>query len=152
MCFLSFVGFSKLVGLKRSHQQMWSQMGVSKNSDYPQKWMVKIMENPIKMGWFGGGKPFKGWFPSHPRYEGIFCGTSGGATVATALEVTDRPGEGKDSRCFFGGWLGDTIRMVYMCKWYIYILNYIDIIYMHMDTYAYDIFFKGVCTHWYWGS
>jgi len=31
--------------------------------------------------------------PIAPRYEGIFCGTSGGATVATALEVTF--GEGK---------------------------------------------------------
>ena len=28
-------------------------MGVSENSGTP-KWMVKIMENPIKMGWFGG--------------------------------------------------------------------------------------------------
>ena len=28
-------------------------MGGSKNSDTP-KWMVKIMKNPIKMGWFGG--------------------------------------------------------------------------------------------------
>ena len=28
-------------------------MDVSKNRGTP-KWMVKIMENPIKMGWFGG--------------------------------------------------------------------------------------------------
>ena len=25
-----------------------------KIGDFPPKWMVKIMENPIKMGWFGG--------------------------------------------------------------------------------------------------
>ena len=31
-------------------------MGVSKNRDTP-KWMVKIMENPIKNGWFGGILP-----------------------------------------------------------------------------------------------
>ena len=30
------------------------QRDVSKNRGGPPKWMVKIMENPIKMGWFGG--------------------------------------------------------------------------------------------------
>ncbi len=29
-------------------------LGVSKNRGGSPKWMVKIMENPIKMGWFGG--------------------------------------------------------------------------------------------------
>ncbi len=30
-------------------------MGVSKNSGIlPAKWMVYFMENPTKMGWFGG--------------------------------------------------------------------------------------------------
>ena len=48
-------------------------MGVSKNKGTP-KWMVKIMENPIKIGWFGGGHPYS-W--KHP-YISIcfFYGTS----------------------------------------------------------------------------
>ena len=29
-------------------------MGVSKNRGFPPKWMVKIMENPIKMDDLGG--------------------------------------------------------------------------------------------------
>ena len=33
---------------------IFTYMGVSKNRGGPPKWMVKIMENPIKMGWFGG--------------------------------------------------------------------------------------------------
>ena len=37
-------------------------MGVSKNRDTP-KWMVKILENPIKMGWFGGKTHY---FRKHP--------------------------------------------------------------------------------------
>ena len=40
-------------------------MGVSKNRGTP-KWMVKIMENPIKMGWFGGTTIF--W--KHPYVAG----------------------------------------------------------------------------------
>ena len=35
------------------------QMGVSKNRGTP-KWMVKIMENPIFNGWFGGKTPIFG--------------------------------------------------------------------------------------------
>ena len=31
--------------------QVW---GFPKIGDFPPKWMVKIMEKPIKMGWFGG--------------------------------------------------------------------------------------------------
>ena len=37
-------------------QSLYAYMGVSENSGTP-KWMVKIMENPIKMGWFGGKTP-----------------------------------------------------------------------------------------------
>lgn len=35
-----------------------------------------------RQGWFPAAEPSNG-----ARYEGIFCGTSGGATVATALEA-----------------------------------------------------------------
>ena len=45
-------------------------MGVSKNRGTP-KWMVKIMENPIKMGWFGGPNPIL----KHPYYQ--LCGPFG---------------------------------------------------------------------------
>ena len=39
------------------------KLDVSKNRD-PPKWMVKIMENPIKMDDLGGGVPlFLGWHP-----------------------------------------------------------------------------------------
>ena len=37
-------------------------MGVSENDGTP-NWMVKIMENPIKMGWFGGKTHY---FRKHP--------------------------------------------------------------------------------------
>ena len=43
--------------LKSSNPQ--SHLGVSKNTD-TSKWMVKIMENPIKMGRFGGPTPIFG--------------------------------------------------------------------------------------------
>ena len=81
----------------------------------PPKWMVKIMETPIfqwdKWDDFGGGKghhlrrhPHDSQW--HPRYEGIFCGTSGGATVATALEVTGDWGRERLKMFFWGvvGW------------------------------------------------
>ena len=50
-------------------------MGVSKNRGTP-KWMVKIMENPIKMGWFGGKThyfwkhPYDGRNPANSPVEG----------------------------------------------------------------------------------
>ena len=40
----------------------WNILGVSENKGTP-KWMVKIMENPIKMGWFGGKTHY---FWKHP--------------------------------------------------------------------------------------
>ena len=33
---------------------IFTYVDVAKNRGGPPKWMVKIMENPIKMGWFGG--------------------------------------------------------------------------------------------------
>ena len=36
-----------------------------KTGVFPPKWMVKIMENPIKMGWFGGKTPY---FRKHPPF------------------------------------------------------------------------------------
>ena len=47
---------------RKTHGCLLSHMGVSKNSGAP-KWMVKIMENPINMGWFGGISPY---FWKHP--------------------------------------------------------------------------------------
>ena len=43
---------------------IFTYMGVSKNRGGPPKWMVKIMENPIKMGWFGGKTHY---FRKHPH-------------------------------------------------------------------------------------
>ena len=40
---------------KTKQTSIW---GVSKNRGGPPKWMVKIMENPIKKGWFGGKTPY----------------------------------------------------------------------------------------------
>ena len=40
--------------------------GVSKNRGGPPKWMVKIMENPIKMDDLGGPPLFLGWHPYSP--------------------------------------------------------------------------------------
>ena len=37
-----------------SLEMLQIDMDISKNRGKTQKWMVKIMENPIKMGWFGG--------------------------------------------------------------------------------------------------
>ena len=48
---------------KKETWTFWKDIGVSKKLDTP-KWMVKIMENPIKMGWFGGKKPY---FWKHPH-------------------------------------------------------------------------------------
>ena len=51
--------------VSRSDPQKWwcgtneMKMGVSNNMGTP-KWMVKIMENPIKHGWFGGKTPIFG--------------------------------------------------------------------------------------------
>ena len=44
---------SSYVAVQKTMKNNKQHMGVSKNRDTP-KWMVKIMENPTKMGWFGG--------------------------------------------------------------------------------------------------
>ena len=44
-------------------------MGVSKNRGGPPKWMVKIMENPIKMDDLGGPPLFLVQHPDESRYE-----------------------------------------------------------------------------------
>ena len=41
----------------------------------PPKWMVKIMENPIKMGWFGGKTHY---FRKHPYWDHRFSTKSSG--------------------------------------------------------------------------
>ncbi len=46
-----------------SRSIFWVNIGVSQNRGTP-KWMVKIMENPIKMGWFGRCSPYF-WFNTH---------------------------------------------------------------------------------------
>ena len=56
-------------------------MGVSKNRGFPPKWMVKIMEIPIKNGWFGGTTIFRNIHiqPSEPtgfRCYGFTVGSS----------------------------------------------------------------------------
>ena len=43
-------------------------MGVSKNRDTP-TWMVKIMEHPIKNGWFGGKTRY---FRKHPYISTVY--------------------------------------------------------------------------------
>ena len=47
---------------------MLCHIGVSKNSGTP-KWLVKIMEHPIKMGWFGGKTHY---FRKHPYATVVF--------------------------------------------------------------------------------
>ena len=51
--FLQFLQLSKRMHLFFIH----FHLGVSKNRYSTPKWMVKIMENPNKIGWFGGENP-----------------------------------------------------------------------------------------------
>ena len=52
-----------LLGCENLHEMNTSFMGVSKNRGTP-KWMVKIMEHPIKIYELGGFPPIFGSTPS----------------------------------------------------------------------------------------
>ena len=56
------------------HLQTSNHLGVSKNNGTP-KWMVKIMENPIKMDDLEGKHPYL-WFNTHLRSELQLLGCS----------------------------------------------------------------------------
>ena len=56
------VNFTPIFQSRRSFKSHIRYMGVSKNRDTP-KWMVKIMENPIKMDDLGGNTPIFGSTP-----------------------------------------------------------------------------------------
>ena len=80
-----------------------SQFGVSKNNGTP-KWMVKIMENPIKHGMIWGGYPY---FWKHPRKR---CGLFVERQVANlnhffrdmSLDIQNPPVIPGEDRCEFG--------------------------------------------------
>ncbi len=59
-CFCWHKQIIQQYNLNRSQFVIQKHMGVSKNRGGPPKWMVKIMETPIKMGWFGGPTPIFG--------------------------------------------------------------------------------------------
>ena len=62
-------------------------MGVSENSGTP-KWMVKIMENPIKMGWFGGKTHFF-WKPPYNWVHQVYTTQPTGTRARSSSLLRD---------------------------------------------------------------
>ena len=61
-------------------------MGVSKNRGGPPKWMVKIMENPIKMDDLGGKNPYF-WFNTHIYIKKLYQNINSLQLVSTCINM-----------------------------------------------------------------
>ena len=71
---------------------IFTYMGVSKNTGGPPKWMVKIMENLIKMGWFGGKTHYFGKHPHLVDFYGSYgCRTRSDQCINAFFKASRSP-------------------------------------------------------------